>query len=1092
MKNADFRKWQAALGATLSVLLAFTLAWASPMGGGFSQAAALGVVTADAVPMSDGAASGEGQAASKTVLDAAAESEASDAANAGAFEQAAADVGRAEPEVEESSAEPASGAEAVLAQTDADEAQRAAEERATDVDELGYVPGEIVVIYEEDASVSEQSDVAATIGTEGEPEPASFETGDAAVVDIVDEITVDTAVEAASAEDAVKYAFPNYVAKSFDEPVASAQSSAASPLATGDELASQQWYLSAVKAPEAWSLLAAPGRSIEPVKVAVLDTGASISHSDLQDSIDMSRSGEVVWVDMQAGKVSFKPLRGDGYLNGTNEMPFYSTHGTHVVGIIGAKAGNGGVLGVASGGSTALANKIVSIAAIDIFSCIGENNDGTKFSSATVLDILYGLAKARDMGCSVVNMSLGFYTDDETCIAALNEKTSELDEQGVVQVCAAGNDHTAAKSYPAACDATLSVISLSKRGAIPSNSSTYSMKTWESADGYMRSWFSNYGDWCDIAAPGENIFSTGVFEGTLKNGYLSMSGTSMASPVVAAAAALVQAADPDLSASEVKDVLCRTAADLHAAGKGNESGWGLVNAEAAVKAALPSSQPEGPGVEPDIPEEEPPASLANAKLAIPSLTYTGKVQTPAVSVTLGGATLVQGRDYRAAISPATVKAVGTYSVTVEGVGAYRGTLRGSFKVNAADISSAQIQAIGSQNYTGKAVTPQPKVTWQSVTLAAGTDYAVSYANNVNAGTAKMAISGKGNFTGTKSVNFSIVKVDRNVWKTVGGKTYYYGADGQPVKWSQKIGGSWYYFNGAGVMQRGWITWRDGTKSYFDWDGKALTGWRSFGGVKYYFDPATGVSKRWSQRIDGKWYYFDGKSVMQKGWVTWSDGTKSYFHPDSSGHAAALTGWRSFSGVKYYFDPDTGISKRWSQKIDGKWYYFDSSSRMKAGWVTWSDGTKSYFHPDPSGHAAALTGWRSFSGVKYYFDSSTGKSLRWGQKISGNFYYFNSSSQMHRGWLTWSDGKKSYFNSNGCALAGWQSLAGKRYYFDPSTYKTSGPEGQSSGDGSRTVYWVANGEVYHTTRDCVSLKRSTNIKSGTIAQSGKKRVCSNCG
>lgn len=223
----------------------------------------------------------------------------------------------------------------------------------------------------------------------------------------------------------------------------------------------------------------------------------------------MSRSGEVVWVDMQAGKVSFKPLRGDGYLNGTNEMPFYSTHGTHVVGIIGARPGNGGVLGVASGGSTALANKIVSIAAIDIFSCIGENNDGTKFSSATVLDILYGLAKARDMGCSVVNMSLGFYTDDETCIAALNEKTSELDEQGVVQVCAAGNDHTAAKSYPAACDATPSVISLSKRGAIPSNSSTYSMKTWESADGYMRSWFSNYGDWCDIAAPGENIFSTG-------------------------------------------------------------------------------------------------------------------------------------------------------------------------------------------------------------------------------------------------------------------------------------------------------------------------------------------------------------------------------------------------------------------------------------------------------------------------------------------------------------------------------------------------------------------------------------------------------
>ena len=1032
MKNADFRKWQKALGATLSVLLALTLAWASPVGGGFSQAAALGVVAADAVPMSDGTAAGDEQAASETVLDVADGLEAPGVPDASTFEQVAADAGRVEPEVEESSEEPASGAEAVLAQADADEAQRAAEERATGAEELGYVPGEIVVIYEEDISVSEQADVAAAIGTEGEPEPAPFETGDAAVVDIADEITVDTAVEAAVAEDAVKYAFPNYVAKSFDEPVASAQSSAASPLATGDELASQQWYLSAVKAPEAWSLLAAPGRSVEPVRVAVLDTGASISHSDLQGPLDMSRSGEVVWVDMQAGKVSFKPLRGDGYLNGTNEMPFYSTHGTHVVGIIGAKAGNGGVLGVASGGSTALANKIVSIAAIDIFSCIGENNDGTKFSSATVLDILYGLAKARDMGCNVVNMSLGFYTDDETCIAALNEKTSELDEQGVVQVCAAGNDHTAAKSYPAACDATLSVISLSKRGAIPSNSSTYSMKTWESADGYMRSWFSNYGDWCDIAAPGENIYSTGVLEGTLKNGYLIMSGTSMASPVVAAAAAMVQAADPDLSAAEVKDVLCRTAADLHTAGKDGESGWGLVNAEAAVKAALPPSQSEVPGVEPDVPEEEPPASLANAKLAIPSLTYTGKVQTPAVSVTLGGATLVQGRDYRATISPATVKAVGTYSVTVEGVGAYRSTIKGSFKVNAADISSAQIQAIGSQSYTGKAVTPQPKVTWQGVTLAAGTDYAVSYANNVNAGTAKMTISGKGNFTGTKSVNFSIVKADRNVWKTVGGKTYYYGADGQPVKWGQKIGGHWYYFNGSGVMQKGWITWNaDGLKSYFDGNGRALTGWQKLSGKWYYFSPSNGKSVRWSQKIGNYWYYFNGASQMQTGWVTWNaDGSKSYF--DGSGHA--LTGWQKLSGKWYYFRPESGKSVRWSQKIGGHWYYFNGASQMHTGWLTWNnDKTKSYF--DGSGHA--LTGWQKLSGKWYYFSPFNGRSLRWGQKIGGSFYYFNASSQMHTGWLTWSaDKKRSYFDpKTGKAYVGWHKIGGKNYYFDPLTYKT---------------------------------------------------------
>ncbi len=198
-------------------------------------------------------------------------------------------------------------------------------------------------------------------------------------------------------------------------------------------------------------------------------------------------------------------------------------------------------------------------------------------------------------------------------------------------------------------------------------------------------------------------------------------------------------------------------------------------------------------------------------------------------------------------------------------------------------------------------------------------------------------------------------------------------------------------------------------------------------------------------------------------------------------------------MKYYFDPATGISKRWSQRIDGKWYYFDSSSRMKAGWVTWSDGTKSYFHPDSSGHAAALTGWRSFSGVKYYFDSSTGKSLRWGQKISGNFYYFNSSSQMHRGWLTWSDGKKSYFNSRRMrigrmAISCWENdTISIPRLIKPLVLKVR----VLGARAEQFIGWLTERFIIQQEIAC-PLKRSTNIKSGTIAQSGKKRVCSNCG
>ena len=208
---------------------------------------------------------------------------------------------------------------------------------------------------------------------------------------------------------------------------------------------------------------------------------------------------------------------------------------------------------------------------------------------------------------------------------------------------------------------------------------------------------------------------------------------------------------------------------------------------------------------------------------------------------------------------------------------------------------------------------------------------------------------------------------KSQWIKEGSRQYYFGSDGYALKWSQKIGGSWYYFNGSGVMQTGWVTWKDGTKSFFDWDGKALLGWRSFNGVKYYFDQATGISKRWSQKIDGSWYYFDGTSVMQKGWVTWKDGTKSYFQTDSSGRAAALLGWASLNGKKFYFNPANGISARWSQVIDGKEYYFDGEGVRQTGWITWNnDGSRSYF--DPRDNGAMVHGTQVIDGVIYEFES----------------------------------------------------------------------------------------------------------------------------
>lgn len=700
MGERGFRAWRKWLCGVLAMLLAVTLSWASPWENGFELAFGRTAIEDASTPLSAGTQpEGEGSSAVAAVLDA---------------------VGD-------------------------EEAELAAEERAADVEALGYVPGEVVVIYEDDASPAEQDDVAEAIGSGQVLDPASFETGDVAVVNISDDVTVGTAIEAVEADEAVKCAFPNYVVRSFDDPAAQVSPAAASWLA-GDEMASRQWYLSAVKASLAWELLADSRRDVTPVSVAALDTGASVSHPDLSGVLDMSRGGEVVWVDRQTGKVTLRPLRGDGYLNGTDEIPFYSTHGTHVAGIIAAEAGNGGVLGVASGGGTTLANGLVSLSSIDIFSCIGKDErTGAEFSSATVNDILYGLAKARDLGCRVVNMSLGFYTDDEKCIAALNEKTAELDVGGLVQVCAAGNDHTTQKTYPAACDATLAVISLSKRGAIPGNSPTYSSKTWESSDGFMRSWFSNYGDWCDIAAPGENIYSTVVLEGTMRDDYGYMNGTSMASPVVAAVAALVCAADPDLSAAEVRSTLCETATDMHLSGRDAETGWGLVNAEEAVRVALPPSAPVPAGSEKPA-GPQPDTSGGKTPAGGQVLEHGWK--------TMGGNKYYYGADGKPMVGFGKIDGVWYY---FDSAGAMRaGWVLDKGAWYYLDLSSGRM-------LTG----------WQKV---GGAWYYLKASGAMATG-----------------------------WQRVGGAWYYLKGSGAMATGWYKVGSSWHYSNSSGVMQANrWI------------------------------------------------------------------------------------------------------------------------------------------------------------------------------------------------------------------------------------------------------------------------------------------------
>ena len=156
-------------------------------------------------------------------------------------------------------------------------------------------------------------------------------------------------------------------------------------------------------------------------------------------------------------------------------------------------------------------------------------------------------------------------------------------------------------------------------------------------------------------------------------------------------------------------------------------------------------------------------SLAKATVTVASCTYNTKAQKPKVTVKLGGKTLKAGNDYTltyAGNKNATKKA----TVTVKGKNAYNGSVKKTFTINQRDISKSPVSIKLKKTkfgYTGKAIKPGYTavitVDGKSVNLIKGTDFTVAYKNNTRVGTASVVFTGKGNYKGTKTVKFSILK-----------------------------------------------------------------------------------------------------------------------------------------------------------------------------------------------------------------------------------------------------------------------------------------------------------------------------------------------
>ncbi len=148
-------------------------------------------------------------------------------------------------------------------------------------------------------------------------------------------------------------------------------------------------------------------------------------------------------------------------------------------------------------------------------------------------------------------------------------------------------------------------------------------------------------------------------------------------------------------------------------------------------------------------------SVANATITtIPDQTYTGYAITPSLTVYSNGTILREGTDY--SVNYTNNINIGTATVTITGIGRYSGTKTANFRITGPNLYSATIAAIPDQLYTGAAITPSVTVTVNNITLIQNIDYNVSYSNNRNAGTATVTVTGRGNYTGSRTTTFRIL------------------------------------------------------------------------------------------------------------------------------------------------------------------------------------------------------------------------------------------------------------------------------------------------------------------------------------------------
>lgn len=293
-----------------------------------------------------------------------------------------------------------------------------------------------------------------------------------------------------------------------------------------DPLFAQQADLSLLGFPAAWEAADVGAGAGWPATggapVGIVDSGIDSGHEDLQGRVAGCATAS-------GGQVTEGACADD---NG---------HGTHVAGTIGAAADNeAGIAGIAPSSPLLVCKAL-----------------GGPEGSGSTADVAACIGWAHAAGAKVISMSLGGPAS-KTLAAAVTAAWSRGGRSGSLLVAAAGNDGDGTLEYPAALPDVISVAATDDAGAPAS--------------------FSNVNADVELAAPGVDILSDRA-----GGGYVQMSGTSMATPHVAGVAALLATASPG-SAKALRARLDATARDLLAPGRDPATGFGMVDAGAALAA----------------------------------------------------------------------------------------------------------------------------------------------------------------------------------------------------------------------------------------------------------------------------------------------------------------------------------------------------------------------------------------------------------------------------------------------------------------------------------------------------------------------------